>query len=81
MSLTGPCTETLGTKEHLLTVEDLFRRYQGFVPRRTIEYWRYSRKGPPFIKIGRRVFYPLAGVIAWERKRMIHAELVPMPQS
>jgi hypothetical protein len=49
------------------------------VPRRTIEYWRYNKKGPPFIRIGRRVLYPLSGVIAWERKRTIHADLLKQP--
>src|SRR6266511_263896 len=66
-------------KEELLTVDDLFERYRGLVPKRTIDYWRYTKKGPPFIKIGRRVLYPLAGVIAWERKRMIHSDLVNKP--
>ena len=57
-------------------MNDLFERYRGLVPKRTIDSWRYTKKGPPFIKIGRRVLYPLAGVIAWERKRMIHSDLV-----
>jgi hypothetical protein len=68
--------EAPAPKEELLTVDDLFERYRGLVPKRTIDYWRYTKKGPPFIKIGRRVLYPLAGVIAWERKRMIHSDLV-----
>lgn len=63
----------------LLTVEDLFARYRGLVARRTIEYWRYNKKGPPFIRIGRRVLYPLSGVIAWERRRTIHADLLKQP--
>jgi hypothetical protein len=62
--------------EDLLTVEDLVARYRGLVARRTIDYWRYNKKGPPFIKVGRRVLYPLSGVIAWERKRTIHADLL-----
>ena len=66
-------------KEELLTVDDLVERYRGLVPKRTTDYWRYTKKGPPFIKIGRRVLYPLAGVIAWERKRMIHSDLVNKP--
>jgi hypothetical protein len=49
---------------------------RGLVARRTIEYWRYNKKGPPFIRIGRRVLYPLPGVIAWERRRTIHADLL-----
>src|SRR6266511_2940742 len=68
--------EAPAPKEELLTVDDLVDRYRGLVPKRTIDYWRYTKKGPPFIKIGRRVLHPLAGVIAWERKRMIHSDLV-----
>jgi hypothetical protein len=73
MTSNDSCAEPPGD---LLTAHDLFARYQGLIPRRTIEYWRYNKKGPPFIKIGRRVLYPLSGVIAWERKRMIHADLL-----
>jgi hypothetical protein len=62
--------------EDPLTAHDLFARYRGLVARRTIEYWRYNKKGPPFIRIGRRVLYPLPGVIAWERRRTIHADLL-----
>jgi hypothetical protein len=73
MSSNDSCAEQPGD---LLTVEDLVARYRGLVARRTIEYWRYNKKGPPFIRIGRRVLYPLPGVIAWERRRTIHADLL-----
>src|SRR5512133_270042 len=57
------------SNDEMLNLGKLFERYRGLVPKRTIDYWRYTKKGPPFIKIGRRVLYPLAGVIARERKR------------
>jgi hypothetical protein len=38
--------EAPAPKEELLTVDDLFERYRGLVPKRTIDYWRYTKKGP-----------------------------------
>ena len=36
---------------------------------RTLEKWRVRGEGPPFLKIGRRVLYDRAAVIAWARSR------------
>jgi len=32
---------------------------------RTLRIWRQRGKGPSFVKVGRRVFYPIAGSAAW----------------
>lgn len=39
---------------------DLLRR-----PTSTLAYWRHRGEGPPFAKIGRRVLYRRADVMAW----------------
>jgi hypothetical protein len=37
---------------------------------RALREERRRRRGPPFIKIGRRVFYPIEGWHAWLRARV-----------
>ena len=49
MSSNAVRQEAPAPKEELLTVDDLFERYRGLVPKRTVDYWRYTKKGPPFI--------------------------------
>jgi hypothetical protein len=33
----------------------------------TLANWRTARQGPPFIKIGSKVLYPVEGIHAYER--------------
>lgn len=49
---------------HLNQVE-LGRRWN--LSPRTLENLRWKRKGPPFLKLGGRVVYPLEDVEAYER--------------
>jgi excisionase family DNA binding protein len=44
-------------------VADLLR-----VPLRTVEDWRLTRKGPPWLKLGRHVRYEQAELLAWVRE-------------
>ena len=32
---------------------------------KTLRNWHTARSGPPFVRIGRRVLYPVAGVQEW----------------
>ncbi len=34
-------------------------------PESTLSYWRHRGEGPPYAKVGRRVMYRRADVIAW----------------
>lgn len=34
-------------------------------PESTVRYWRYLGKGPPSVKVGRRVLYPQDGLGKW----------------
>lgn len=36
---------------------------------RTLQRWRQEGKGPPYLKLGGRVVYPLAEVEVWEQKQ------------
>lgn len=37
------------------------------ISQRTLERWRWKRKGPPYLKIGGRVVYELDAVESYER--------------
>jgi hypothetical protein len=39
------------------------------ISQRTLERWRWRKKGPPYLKIGGRVVYELAAVEAFEFAR------------
>lgn len=45
-------------------VADLLR-----VPVRTVEDWRLTRSGPPWVKLGRHVRYEQAELLAWVEER------------
>lgn len=44
-------------------VADLLR-----VPVRTVEDWRLTRSGPPWVKLGRHVRYEQAELLAWVKE-------------
>ena len=39
------------------------------VPVRTVEDWRLTRSGPPWVKLGRHVRYEQAELLAWVKAR------------
>lgn len=45
-------------------VADLLR-----LPARTLEDWRQTRSGPPYVKLGRHVRYDRDDLLAWVRER------------
>lgn len=42
----------------------------------TVRFWRLVGKGPPSIKIGRRVLYPVDGVRAYEAALRAEAQRI-----
>ncbi len=38
---------------------------------RTLERFRYERKGPPYVKIGGRVVYRVTDIVAYENKGLV----------
>jgi hypothetical protein len=52
----GAVTRLLSTEEVAMALS---------LPRSTLDYWRVVGGGPPWIKIGRRVKYPMDGLIDW----------------
>ncbi len=49
-----------------LTPQQLSDRWQGRLGPRVLAAWRQAGKGPAFMKIGARIFYPLAAVETYE---------------
>lgn len=54
-----------------LTAEEVSQRYRGEITVGTLRNWRAMRVGPPFIKIGKAVLYPLEQLDAWDRKNLV----------
>lgn len=52
-----------------LTKEELAVRLG--IPEDTLKYWRTTRQGPAFIRIGKHVRYRLTEVEAWEKTRLV----------
>lgn len=48
-----------------LTIEDMIARYPG-TNRQAWAQHRYRGTGPAFFKVGRRVYYRIEDVLAWE---------------
>lgn len=51
------------TDDVLMTESELGQLTQR--PRKTLQRWRLSGEGPPYIKLGRSVRYRRADVLAW----------------
>lgn len=54
-----------------LTAEEVAERYRGEISVGTLRNWRAARIGPPFIKIGKAVLYPIEELDAWDRRNLI----------
>lgn len=60
-----------------LTPQGLSERLAGAITVKTLETWRWKRKGPSFIKAGGAVLYRLSDVGAWEKTRLVQSREVP----
>jgi hypothetical protein len=58
------------TIKEFLTPDQVVDRWGGAVGRGTLANWRAQRRGPPYVKVGARVVYPIDQLIAWEQKNM-----------
>jgi hypothetical protein len=71
--ISTPSSATSETKEIYLTPQELSERFKG-ITLKTISNWRNDssgkRNGPPFLKAGGRVLYPLSHLQAWEAARL-----------
>ena len=49
-----------------LTTKELSARWGGRITVRTLENWRSTSNGPPFIKLGCAALYRVADIDRWE---------------
>ena len=69
MKPTPPKTMTATSSgDDFLTVECMVTRWKGKVTASTLATWRSRGNGPRFVKVGGRVLYRLADVVAWENR-------------
>lgn len=54
-----------------LTTEEVCDRYRGEISVGTLRNWRALRVGPPFIKIGKSVLYPVQGLDEWDKRNLV----------
>ena len=54
-----------------LTAEEVSQRYRGEISVGTLRNWRAIRVGPPFVKIGKAVLYPIQELRDWDRKNLV----------
>lgn len=55
-----------------LTTEEVSERYRGQISVGTLRNWRAQRVGPPYIKIGKSVLYPVQGLDEWDNKNLVN---------
>jgi hypothetical protein len=62
--------QTSGTdpSKKYLTQNELLERWRQEIKLATLTTWRSRRQGPPYVKVGGKVLYPLAGVEEYEKK-------------
>ena len=54
-----------------LTAEEVSERYRGEITVGTLRNWRAMRIGPPFVKIGKAVLYPINELDDWDKKNLV----------
>jgi len=57
--------------EAYLTPEAVSKRYEERIAVGTLRNWRYLKRGPPFVRMGRAVLYPLADLLKWEESQKV----------
>lgn len=57
-------------QETYLTPVEVSDYFGGNINLQTLANWRSCKEGPPFIKAGGKVLYPLSFLKAWEASRL-----------
>lgn len=65
------CEELQMAEIKFLTAEEVSQRYRGEVTVGTLRNWRAMRFGPPFVKIGKAVLYPIEELDEWDKKNLV----------
>jgi len=65
--------------DKFLTAEEVTKRYRGEITVGTLRNWRALRIGPPFVKIGKAVLYPVERLDAWDQKNLVTCDASKSP--
>lgn len=60
-----------------LTAEEVADRYREEISIGTLRNWRSMRVGPPFVKIGKAVLYPIQELDDWDKQRLVMCRSLP----
>lgn len=63
----------LPAEKKFLSADELVTRWGDAIHPGTLVNWRSQGKGPPFIKLGAKVRYPIAQLEQWEAANMVAA--------
>lgn len=63
----------MGNNEHL-TERQVEREYEPVFRIKTLQTWRQLRKGPRFVRIGRRIFYPRTELERFIRENLVDTD-------
>lgn len=58
-----------------LTAEEVCERYRQEISVGTLQNWRALRIGPPFMKIGKSVLYPVDSLDEWDKKNLVACDV------
>lgn len=67
----GRLMEVFVAENRFLTTEEVAERYRGEISVGTLRNWRAQRVGPPFMKIGKSVLYPVQALDEWDKKNLV----------
>jgi hypothetical protein len=62
-----------------LTPAEVVARYREEISEGTLRNWRAMRIGPPFVKIGKAVLYPVDGLDVWDRANTVICRAGKLP--
>jgi hypothetical protein len=54
-----------------LTADEVSARHRGEITVGTLRNWRAMRVGPPFVKIGKAVLYPIHELDDWDKRNLV----------
>jgi hypothetical protein len=54
-----------------LTAEEVAERYRQEISVGTLRNWRAMRVGPPYVKVGKAVLYPVQELDEWDRTNLV----------
>lgn len=66
------------TAQLYLTSKELAQRWR--LSEQTLANWRHGGKGPPYIRVGARVLYPIEGINAHEKISPAWLGTAPTPE-